>query len=404
MSIYLTSPATRNASAANDEDIVSRQNVQILMHNICGVASRLENLIPRIFDSSSKIKTVQDYVNSQLRRPEGLNATSFSSARETVKEIAIEMINEICRTHLSQHQKILEIGAGKLNADGHSHLMQRLPQDIRDSVEPTEINRFFIGQTGSALKHADTVELTKLYQSGSVDHVIGSEVLDTLSERDLQASLQQMHQILKNNGLIVHFRFLRPFTDTIVSEYAKDDTICFPSTGSDKRLDGLQIISKKDLLEFLSTQNQLSTNEVAFLTWFANLPANHRELIINEIDNTELDTSCMLSKWMKQINPKGITVLKNSEFFEKRMMAALERAGFRVIEFGYRTGEHIIDRPPNFLNEAPPNLTESIRKTNVNEFELKDGESSKNQCLVLAIGKIFQRLHLHVIIAQKMPS
>ncbi len=344
--------------------------------------------------TSSKIKNFHDYINQQTRSSTGFDTVSFPRIREFVAEMEAKLIQDISSEHLNPNQKIVEIGAGQLDPYGHSYLMQRLPEELMDVVEPTEINQVLINQSDEKLKRADATELENLYPSQSVDRFIGSAMLDTLSEGDLISTLKKMHSVLKDNGRILHISTLEPYRNTLLSAYANEDTICFPLANGQERLEGLQMISKKELLEFLDSNKELSEKEIDFLRWFANLSSGVRELILNTMNLSNLpedmSAGLSLSAWIEKINIKGLTILKNKDFFENKIKRTMKKTGFKIIECGYREGTQIIDRPRDF----PPRLE------TFNYFSLEHGNFSRGELGVLAVNKIYQHVKMHVIIAE----
>lgn len=208
---------------------------------IRSIAIRADALCPLIF-SSPQIKTSCDYVNQQTKSPAGLPRPMLWS-RELVREMEMELIKKISMECLHPNDKIVEIGAGELDSQEQSYLMQRLPQQLRNSVEPTEVNRALNVNT-TKLKHVDTLELEKHYSPQSLDSIIGSAVLDTLVEEDLILTLKQMHTVLKDNGYVMHISSREPFIDVLLATYKDENTICFPWLSKNEKFKGLHWLDK----------------------------------------------------------------------------------------------------------------------------------------------------------------
>lgn len=346
-----------------------------------------------------KIGTFQstyDWTKQQIKSKEGSALVQAHTPIETVKEIEATLIKDFCSKYLSSDQKIVELGAGILNKSGHSYLMNRLPEDLRSAVEPTECDIAQVKDSPDGkLKHINSTELAKSYTAASIDRIIGSHFFDSLDQTDLTTTLKQSYAVLKENGLIVHFSLLEPNQNVFTSEFSNEETICFPlMTGENHHFDGLQVISKENFLRFVETTKNVNTKGLQFLKWYANFSPFERELIINDLamnDSITRNAGALLSKWIQEIKPDGLKVVENKEAYEIRIKNALATTGFKILEFGYREGSHIIERPKG--------LPERFNVSN--HFSMNYGDFSRTTSLVLAPGNVYQSARMLVIVAKK---
>lgn len=347
-----------------------------------------------IYNSSAPaIKTFHDYVTVQTRSESGFALSFVTPSREAVKQLEMIMIKEAFEKNLDSQDKIIEIGAGKLDESGQSYLMTRLPAELRKCVEPTDVNRTFLEnhKQEDTLKHVDSIELDKSYAKESLGAIIGSAVLDTLNQKDLIATLEKAHVVLKEQGKLIHISSLNPLYDVLISTYTNENTIVFPLVSEEKKLQGLQIISKDSLMKFINAKE--NDAHLKFLTWYTVLPHSERELMLNALLYSNMEVLAILSNWIKEMNPEGLTTIENDEFFQNRMKEALKKAGFKILEFGYRKASHIIKRPKDFLEKYKDH----------NYFEM-DHKLYKKNCYVLPLDCIYQDVNMFIIVAEKISS
>lgn len=347
----------------------------------------------------SPVQTIYDYMNGEVRSEKGHTVTQMPPYREHVREAEMEVIKEISTKYLRSQQKIMEIGAGKLDANGHSYFMQRLPPEIRNCVEPTEVNRALVDPSGTKLKHIDTLKLAEHYSVASLDRIIGSAVLNTLNDADLEETLKQAHTILNKDGLLIHISSLEPFRNVLLSAYTNDQTVFFPSVNQDENFNGLQVISKEDFIKFLDTTTRVSGHVVKFFRWYVDLPANQREIIIDtliaEAREPRINSALMtFIKYIAQMSPEGLKFVDNFTFFEERIKAILKKTGFEIVVFENRTKSHTIKRPKTNILPADADC-----------FSMDRGSySHKSSPALKKTDRVYQQVNMHVIVAKPIPN
>lgn len=331
-------------------------------------------------------QTIQECYSKFLKAEKGLDNGIWKGIplfRIVYKEAETKIISEICKKYLSVNNKIVEIGAGAL-ANDLSYLMQRMPVNLRASVEPTELNQFFVKNT--RLKRVDLCAMEESYPLSSIDKIIGSSVLDTLSVKDLDISCKKMHSVLKPGGLLIHFAHLMPYQDTLLTSYREDSSVCFPWEDDDG-FNGLLRIEKKALHNFIQKNTKNSDLARKFFIWYSKLSASVRELTLNAIMESE-ENSISLCNWVKSFNINGLEKIDNLVAFEERMKKAFKSAQFEILNFGFRTGSHVRDRT-------------SFDSKDFNYFSYEFGKKKASTLYVLLPNKVCHAFKMHVIVAKK---
>lgn len=333
-------------------------------------------------------QSIQEYMNKHLKSQSGLNGNFYKSIPEWRKEYKIPetlMISAVCEEHLFNKDKIIEIGAGKLEK-GLSYLMERMPSSLSKRVEPTEVHNAFRKDV-TGYKRVDLCKMNESYSPSSVDKIIGSSVLDVLSTADLTIALQQIHATLKPGGKLIHFAHMEPFIDTLLTSFREDSSVCFPWE-DEESFKGLLCVQKDKLLNFISKNEDISAIARGFLSWYSDLTASERELTLNSIIMGGKETSRKFCKWIKAMNPDGLENIDNLEFFEERMKSALEKAHFEIEKFGCRWQNHVRDR-----------CNDDNKDHNYFAWELN--KKTATTCYVLPPEKVCHAVKMHIIVAKK---
>lgn len=272
--------------------------------------------------------------------------------------------------------------------------MQRLPLDLVSSVEPTEVNRFFINQKrrGQLYNKVNALHLSDAYQLNTLDRVIGSAVLDTLNEPDLENTLKQIYAVLNESGMLIHVTSLPPYKDVLLSHYDREDIVSFLCLNENEMFDGLKVIDKNTLLKTVEKSENLSSYEKNFLKWYASLPAIYRELILDDLlgNPSRAETKKLFAGWVASLSFEGLELIQNTNFYKNRLTHALQNAGFKILQFGYEYQHALVKRPENF----------PVEYQKFNHFRLLDGNLEKSHIYVIAPGYIYEEVRMHVIAAK----
>ena len=375
------------------EENLSNERIDQMIQFISEIVLRDYNAAKYLISTGKK--NIHEFMTSLTHRPDGLNASQMPTSRETVQQVEIGIINEIAKEYFIPDQRIIEIGAGKLDENNCSYLMKRMPFEIQYSIEPTEVNRFISNQNQKHLKRVDCMKLGESYPMNSIDRVIGSAVLDTLSQPELIETLRHAHSVLKDDGFLIHFTSLGFFTDVFVSSFDHAEFICFPWMDVNQSFKGLQVIPINQFQVFVETDTTLPYNQKRFLEGYATMHPLQREQLINSMIMEETARSIAarndLSTYINAIKPTSLTQIENHSFFKERVQQALAQTGFETVVFQYFEKSAITDR-----------TSEHAKRAQFNYFSLIHGTLSRERCYVLAPNKIYQEVTMHVIVAKKL--
>lgn len=347
-----------------------------------------------------ELKKTAGYINPS-------DQSTWNSKRHPFKAPETQLITTICNRYLGSLSAptVLEIGSGILDRQGSSYLMERLPSALRDKVIPTD-GKEGINQRHQKFKCVKTTELTTVYSENTVDAVIGSSVLDAVLNDDLVKTIQQIHKILKSNGVLIHFSSLKPYMNVIIQDLLIEDkgkSAVYPwaclKTGD---ILGVQLIPKENLINFCLLSQNLTDAEKGSLATYGMMSQPHVvEMLVNyfcmQPDNATGVASIMLSKWINHLNPPGLRQISFEELFQKKMQAVLHAHQFEIVHLGPQESKTI-------TTDRPTDLPQNFNTFNRNSFHRVVGIDYKEHNPSLKENQIQLKATLFVIIAKKVTS
>ncbi|MDF2577173.1 MAG: hypothetical protein K0S74_657 [Chlamydiales bacterium] len=390
----------------NDERLqVEQENLQVTISTIKQALNLIESQMDSKFATYERPpRNYHEFFKYLLKAKEGFNTKQFSASRITIKESITAIVSEVVNTFFKSPQSIVELGSGALDLQGNSWLMQHMPSTIQDHVEPTEANNYFVNLRNTkkqSLRLLDGSEVSKHYSDNSLNGIVSSSFLDTLDEEDLLATLGQSYKTLKERGTFIHFAALEPYIDTFLSAHCTESIIYFPSMiNNDFSFTQLQVINRKCYLEYLNQlgQQNIEILGLDFLKEFGNLSPIYLDTVWQMLrtdprigrKQREFTTS-YLARSMKALNPPGLTIVDNNDFFEKRVHKGLEDTGFNILEFGYREISQFTQRRKDL-----PKKYEGY-----NHFYSDHGKFTYKFVAPIAPNLVYQYVKMHIIIAKK---
>lgn len=327
---------------------------------------------------------------------EGHPDTATPPVRELVKEVETVVISDLFKKYIPQPGKIVEIGAGVLDASGNSYLMKRMSAEMAHRVQPTEVNNYIVLNPENRL---DTIELSKKYAPNSVDAVIASAFLDTLDKKDLEVTLSEIYKVLKPDGVFVHVTSLMPYFNVLVADHTDENLLCFPWFDQ-WQLKGLQTISKETLIKLAKRSSKTSKVAQQFLTWYANLPVRNRQTILEEICRLSVveNNQCghIFSEAMKLLFPIELKQIDQAAYFKERHKSAMQKNKFEIVDYNTLKQSHIHPQPIDWKTRCL-----EINKKECNYASMQYDICKTYTCYVLAPGNIYQNVLMDVIVARK---
>lgn len=240
----------------------------------------------------------------------------------TVEKITI---SSEFKPFLFSGKNILEIGAGKLDNNGKSYLMNLLPEEIAIKIKPTDFNKSY-----KKIKHTDVTKLTIDFAKESFDVIMGLSVIDTIQTKNLRTAVEKISFCLKKGGYFLHAMSLPPFEDTILDEYSKkEDQIWFP-TYEEGSFKGVRTLEKNQFSAVLK-KVKLSNRERVFFGDFLDYSSLERGNFFTQLDQDHLIKLDTLSRKIP-----GMQEVNNCQFFEGNIKKALSHQ-FEIIKMEYIT-------------------------------------------------------------------
>ncbi len=214
---------------------------------------------------------------------------------------------------------ILEVGSG----DGYLKYLSSLSDDpvtrkIRDRIVETESSHETVAENVRRNKYTIEKRITELPQvfgNSFTPCVISMNVLDTFSENELTINLRTIHNLLKQDGMIIHIMSssIHPNCfDNIRKSYPDKLTLPYYQDG----YLGLRLISKN-----INLNVNNNTLEV-----FSENPCD----LFKKNPNKYIEISDLVTNIVK-INHYESSIIKFSDYFILKIKKAFKYSGFRLI-------------------------------------------------------------------------
>lgn len=297
-----------------------------------------------------------------------------------------ERVQKLCgEWRLYSAKNILEVGSGKLTK-GESYVSALMPEQIKWRVTHSDLNRSAGTNNQGKFITADVTKLSEKVGKCAYDVIYCSCVLDTLNTKRLKKALKEIYESLKDGGLFISFSDLSPYLNTLSDALTKEGKIIFPLTNSEKQQIGLQVLNHEHLSSYIESTKP-SKQDVSFLKWYSELNPSMRDGILNILWGRNRDykeMSYTFSEWVKHLEIEGMESVLNTEFFHGNLRKGLKEAGFNIRVFN-----------------AVKNFTVKDQESRYNYYAYSNGLLTRRNIYVLAPGKTYFSLTIHLVVAQK---
>lgn len=356
------------------------------------------------------------YNTEMLPEPHNANAHPYSSYmdfhRKKIKEGKIDsevgsithklifrfsdskIIEELCGKNFKTTDKILEVGCGIILKKQTSQLTSHFPNELLNNVTYSDGNSYHVGiarDRDTELKQADLETLSDSFGSDSFEHIVGLSVFDTLQVECLPDVFTQAFRVLKPGGKLFILAAIQPFQNTLFTRYGADErNIVFPLMESQQCFSGVQIVTKEILEMWISEQKNKNAfpKERQFFETLLGLNKVQRELFATFL--TISRGNFLFSKLVEELFGEKRTIINSWEFYENNMRQGLINAGFKIKEFGVKSGSASI------TNDELP-----IIKDFNYFFQRKPGCGESTRSYAIVPEKLVIHSKMHVIIAKK---
>lgn len=228
---------------------------------------------------------------------------------------------------LSKNSSVLEVGCGVLDEQGESFISSALPKELANTfnycdISPKVVKQCLTNNPQSNIKQCDLLKLSNEYGKDAFSVIVGLNVFDTLSKKDLKLSLQQCRLVLKENGSLIHLMNLESYIYSTVHNLCDNDSIVLPILDSDSDRQFLRIEKKA-----LTNLNTLSNDESLFLHYLSELPKEQLErFCLGTIFTDDTYTISLLARKLSKLG-KTFSPL---ELFVNNMTDALNETGYKI--------------------------------------------------------------------------
>ncbi len=282
--------------------------------------------------------------------------------------------SQVIKKHFLPEHSILEIGAGE-QGTALSNLSSFCKWTFSDFVKPK-----------SAVDTCIQLDITQTPPKDlehSFNGIVGNNVLDMIAYRDLPVVFRNMGQLLKDEGLVVHFADLSCFAEAFVDACADaENSILLPAGPQIKHM---YRISKADYEQVLQTKREsLTTEEWKFLSEWGQKPLQLQVAVLSYVQKTAF---IYLAERIKSIFENSSMVLLESQaLFEDHLQRAAQENGWTIIQNNYVIGEELVD--------------ETDFDTH-NYWCLKQGNLKKDNSPFVPDYQVRREAHVHVFIAKR---
>lgn len=335
---------------------------------------------------------IDHYQNMTKRGKEDVSVNSVF--RGIFHDCTTALMSEDCERNMKSSHRILEVGAGAIDPkSGTSHLTSHFPKKFEEKVLYSDGNPLYKATQGAVrYECAELTKLSEVFGKETFEHIVSCSVFDVIKWTELENVFKQAYQVLKPNGKLYIYSNIQPLLNMLISYYGVDqNNIVFPLLGRDFFVEGLQILKKDYLSQWLSIPENKHEypEEVKFLQAYLELNPLEREIFIINVGESNIKYA--FSEIIKHLFRNELQHVLNQEFYLENMRQNLLKAGFRINSFGLRSTESIVDSA---------NFPEVCKKDNF--FKEVQGRISSGMTYVLAPGKVKLNFSMHAIIAEKV--
>jgi len=298
----------------------------------------------------------------------------FEKERELMHPLHEKIYSRI-RAFLGPSPKVLEIGAGKItsNSNGtHSHLSRFFPYEnwtFSDSYDPKFAPK-------NIYKYFNIAENPKS-SLGKYDHIIGCNVLDTISYDKLANVLKTIGRQIKPNGLLIHVAEFNYFYNSYFNACATENpnSILFPGCRPDYDSPFITLRIEKNTFDqvLLDKEALLDPSEKILLKEWSQVHPNRQ---------------------VKAIYKFCLEFPKNNfkDSFENSLKTAAQENGFDIVEC--KAIEEAV-----LVNATPKSL-----KISYNSLIMKNGNFYSKHNYSLSPNQVLLSGNIRVFVAQKNPE
>jgi cyclopropane fatty-acyl-phospholipid synthase-like methyltransferase len=264
---------------------------------------------------------------------------------------------------------ILEIGCGILDNRGDSFISAALgrrinPQFLFTDINPSIIEKSKENKNQVNIEVVDSRKLTHTLGKAQFDLIVGHNALDTLSMKDLAASLYETRCCLKKTGQFVHLLSMPPFSHSAIHELCQKDQIVFPLYDHPPQ-NAFFLLDEKIYQQKKESLNTLDTIETLFLEYLLTL--NHQQMerfcnaiialkdqepiiqLINKLQNIGILINHLdyhIQNMVHELTKQGLNVKQKKLFHEEKIIKVQVNGSYegKCMEYGPK-GKIVTDDP-----------------------------------------------------------
>lgn len=263
----------------------------------------------------------QGKVLQRLTNEQGSNLDPLHKDIENLQFQLRQKNMERVLAEIQNPTRILEIGAGLLDEDGRSFFTKKMTLEQLDKVHYCDANPALM-EISPELQCLDIAQLSTYLPKQAFSHVIGSNVLDTLNEEDLERGIKEIKLLLQQDGLVIHCLNYEPYLYAFYDDILSKGSYAIP---------------------FVNSQNQHCA--VVFHDKLIDHPllTVHSEKIWQGI--LALDKQGYLQHLAETCLVRGGTLIKAYDYYLEKMAKAFKTAGFRVLKNELLSHEKALEIP-----------------------------------------------------------
>lgn len=332
----LKTPFIPSSIAQQDPDL-GKNWVSIIPKSTVGHLQKKHNEL-KYHSFYEAFKSQDKQFNFELHMPSrSLVSHAF---KKNVRKITTEYLNK------DEKSEILEVDAGPLlTSTKMSYLTSFLPKEFQDRMIQSDkqipSQKSSLPYISLNLSSALTSKMLKTKQSYPV--ILSCNILETHSTKDLINITENIHRLLKDNGLFIQISDQAPATlisSVFVHEFLEDENcISFPFFIDKVQPYSLLCVSKELVT---SKFDQMNSFQKKFIKTYFDLPKMDKDSMLMNFNNDSSETAIWneISDWIAKTFGEekiGFKKINMEQYLNEKIQNSLKMAGFKILKLEEQT-------------------------------------------------------------------
>ena len=268
------------------------------------------------------------------------------SNRHLFKDATANALRQILGKHITQEDKIIEIGSGL------GWLVELLPE-YKSRIQQTDADSQVVKQhlflrPDSNIKQVNAFELPYPFSKYSFDAAIG---LDSLDELGSELAYVSIGTTIVRDGKLFHFRDLLPSPQSISGFSYDKEVITFPAFDKEGYKIGVRLVRRNDAVK---NMHRLSPNAKIIAGRY--LDNSEYWYGVYKVSNDFLIHLSDIGEKLSQHAKEPAHVIRFHEYYFNNLESKLKKTGYVIIDSGNTNGTAFSEKVPEMKMGPKDNL------------------------------------------------